>query len=76
VVYVVNFEQDNPTALIGPMITKMTELQVAENSMPHLSFVTMPPSTFNYDPVQVREAIYAEDAWAAIVINANATNLL
>ena len=40
VVYVVNFETDT-TALVGPMITKMTEQIVAENSKPHLGFITV-----------------------------------
>lgn len=47
-----------------------------QNKIPHLGYVTVPPSSFNHDPIQVREAIFGEQAWAAIVINANATALL
>ena len=75
IVFVVNFETE-PGALIGPLITKMTEEQIELNSMPHLGYITMPPAAFNYDPIAVRQAIYNEEAWAAIIINANATTLL
>lgn len=36
----------------------------------------MPPSNFNNDPIAVRQAIYDFKAYAAIVINANASALL
>lgn len=75
VVFVVNFETDS-SAIIGPLITKATEQIVEENTVPHLGFVTVPPSTYNYDPMAVREAIYGQEAWLAIVINANATTML
>ena len=44
--------------------------------MAHLGFITIPPSAYNNDPVAVREAIYEEEAYAAIVINPNATTAL
>ena len=31
---------------------------------------------FDNDPIRVRQAVYDQDAWAAIIINANATALL
>ena len=81
IVFVVDFDGQvapyiggNP--LVGPMITQATEAQVRENAMPHLGWVTVPPSAYNNDPIQVREAIFAQEAWAAIIINANATALL
>ena len=75
IVYVVNMETTQD-ALIGPMIVERTEKQVKENSRPHLGFVTVPPERFNYDPVQVRQAVYDQEAWVSIVINSNATTLL
>ena len=42
----------------------------------HLGFMTMDPALFDNDPMQVRKAVYDFKAWAAIVINANATALL
>jgi hypothetical protein len=41
-----------------------------------LGWGSLPASAFNYDPMAVRQAIYDEKAWAAIIINANATALL
>ena len=58
------------------MVTQMTESIVEENKMAHLGFVTVPPSAYDYDHLAVREAIYQEEAFAAIVVNANATTLL
>ena len=73
--FVVNFETE-PDALVGPMVTQMTESIVEENAMPHLGFVTVPPSAYNYDHLAVREAIYQQEAYAGIVVNSNATTLL
>ena len=73
IVHVVNFETD-PAAIIGPGIVQMTEGIVRANKMPHLGYTTMPPSYYNNDPMQVRESIYNHEAWAAIIINANATS--
>lgn len=80
VVYVVDFDgQTAPytfvTPLLGPMITQMTE-EMQRSPIPHLGYVTMPPSAFNNDPLQVRQAVYDQKAWAAIVVNPNATALL
>ncbi|KAH8728832.1 hypothetical protein GQ44DRAFT_34731 [Phaeosphaeriaceae sp. PMI808] len=35
-----------------------------------------PASEFNNDPLQVRQAVYNWDAWAAIIIDPNATAML
>lgn len=40
------------------------------------SFIPRSPSDFDNDPLKVREAVYDLHAWAAVVINANATALL
>ena len=79
-VFVVDFDgtQAPYTAgqpLIGPMITEMTERQLASPS-PHLGYVTMDPAAFGNDPMNVRREVYDFKAYAAIVINANATALL
>jgi hypothetical protein len=75
IVFVVDFET-GPDALVGPLVTGMTESIVQENKMAHLGFITIPPSAYDNDHMAVREAIYEEEAWAAIVINSNATSLL
>ncbi|MCJ1229212.1 hypothetical protein MMC12_005877 [Toensbergia leucococca] len=80
VIYVVDFDgQLEPYTgvkpLIGPMITQETQAMV-DSPIPHLGYGTLPPSSFDFDPTQVRQAVYDQQAWAAIVVNANATALL
>ena len=90
-VYVVDFDGAAPydtsgPPLLGPMVTKQLDAQnmLAEpsnhlkltNSPPHLGYEVRPPSMFNNDPMQVRQAVYNQDAWAAVIINSNATALL
>jgi hypothetical protein len=75
IVHVVSFENE-PNALLGPMVTQMTEGIVKRDTMPHLGFVTIPSSAYNNDLLAVRESIYGEEAYAAIIVNSNATTLL
>ena len=63
------------TPLLGPMVTRMTE-EVSRSSMPHLGYSSMSPTVFDNDPIQVRQAVYNQKAWAAVIINPNATALL
>jgi hypothetical protein len=81
-VYVVDF--DGRTApyntsdiepIVGPMIVQLAQQMVASPT-PNLGFTPLQPSDFNYDPLLVRKAVYDWDAWAAIIINSNATALL
>jgi Protein of unknown function (DUF3533) len=44
--------------------------------MPHLGFVTRSLSEYNNDPMSVRQDVYDEQVWAAIIVNRNATSLL
>ena len=72
--------------LLGPLVTKQlnTQILLAEptnylklnDPPPHLGYQVRPPSMFDNDPIRVRQAVYDQDAWAAIIINANATALL
>ena len=81
-VFVVDFDGTQApytgvTPQIGPMIVQQTEKMISSGfSGNHLGFITTPPSVFNNDPMQVRQAIYDWKAWAAIIINPNATALL
>ncbi|MCJ1312606.1 hypothetical protein MMC25_006280 [Agyrium rufum] len=81
IVWIVDFDAQvapytSVKPLLGPMVTQMTEQMVAEDVPEHLGYVTVPASQFNYDPMQVREAVWQQDCWAAILVNANATALL
>lgn len=80
VIHVVDFDgqvapYNNVQPLVGPAVTKMTE-QLLNSPGPSLGYTTVSASEFNNDPLQVREAVYSWDSWAAIVINPNATALL
>lgn len=83
VVYVVDFDSQaapyNTTGgvqpAVGPLIAQLARQMVASPS-PALGWEVIPPSAFAYDPIQVRQAIYDFDAWAAIIINPNATSML
>lgn len=78
-VYVVDFDGQAPyntnPPLVGPTITRMTQ-QMIDSDQPTLGFGIRSPEEFNNDPLQVRQSIYNFDAWAAIIINPNATALL
>lgn len=80
VILVVDFDAqvapyDNVQPLVGPAVTKLTQ-QLFDAPGPSLGYVTKPASQYDNDPLQVREAVYRWDAWAAIVVNPNATSLL
>lgn len=82
VVYVVDFDgQAAPyntsgiQPIVGPAIVQLAQ-QMVQSSTPTLGYGSLPPSHFNYDPLQVRKAVYDFDAWAAIIINPNATAML
>lgn len=62
------------TPIVGPMIVEATESLIAPSSS--LRWGSLPASQFNNDPMAMREAIYNEEAWVAIIINANVTALL
>jgi len=79
-VFVVDFDgtqapYTSETPLIGPMITQMTEKMLAAPE-PHLGYISVDPAKFNNDPMQVRQAVYDFKAYAAVIVNANATALL
>ena len=81
IVFVVDFDgQAEPFTggqpLLGPMVTQATEKMVKQNAPLHLGYVTVPPSAYDNDPMAVRQAVYDFEAWAAVIINPNATALL
>lgn len=82
VVYVVDFDgQVAPyntgghQPVVGPIITDLARKMVASLT-PNLGYGVMPPSAFQNDPIHVRQSIFNFDAWAAIIINPNATAML
>lgn len=82
VVYVVDmdaqvapYNTSGITPLVGPTIVEMARKMVASAS-PTLGFGPLNAVDFNYDPIAVRQAVYDFKAWAAIIINPNATAML
>lgn len=80
IIYVADFDgqvapYNNVRPVVGPIITQMAQ-QMSNSASPHLGYVVMEASNFNGDPTAVRQAVYDWDAWAAIIINPNATALL
>lgn len=63
------------TPLVGPTITNLARSMVASGE-PTLGWGPMFASDFDYDPMNVRQAVYDFKAWAAIIINPNATAML
>jgi hypothetical protein len=81
-VFVVDFDGTQApytgvTPLLGPMLTQMTTKIISSGqSGNHLGYINMDPADFDHDPMKVRQAVFDYKAWAAIIINANATALL
>ncbi|KAK5140338.1 hypothetical protein LTR04_003049 [Oleoguttula sp. CCFEE 6159] len=82
VVYIVDFdgqvapfENTDHAPVVGPALVKLGQQLVASPN-PTLGWGSMPPSAFNNDPLQVRKAVFNWDAWAAVIINPNATAML
>lgn len=82
VIYIVDMDGADPyspsttghTALVGPGVIELANQMIMQPNT--LGFRIIPSSDFNNDPIQVRQAIYDQEAWAAIVVNPNATALL
>ncbi|KAJ5326286.1 MNNG and nitrosoguanidine resistance protein [Penicillium brevicompactum] len=79
-VWVVDFDgQVDPyrlaDPLVGPIVANTT-LDIIESRDVGLGYQIKSPADFQNDPVAVRQAVYDEHAYAAIIINSNATALL
>ena len=61
--------------LVGQAVIKVTTTQ-AQKSKNVLGYMTRSPADYNHDPMAVRQAVYDEHLWAAVIVNANATALL
>ena len=63
------------TPYVGPFVTRaVNDMLDSGGVVPAYSFVSA--QDFDNDPLKVREAVYDFHAWAAVVINPNATALL
>ncbi|KAK5136638.1 hypothetical protein LTR08_002652 [Meristemomyces frigidus] len=81
VVYVVDFDglvapyTGGRAPVVGPAITGLARAMVA-SATPNLGYSVLPASDFGDDPIQVRQAVFDFKAWAAIIVNPNATAML
>lgn len=81
VIYVADFDgrvapYTNVQPIVGPAITELAAQTGASTSGNKLGWTVVSISDFNNDPIQVRQAVYDWHAWAAIIINPNATAML
>lgn len=80
-VYVVDMDGAAPydntgnTPFVGQTITQLVQKQL-DSGKPTLGWGIRSGSEFSNDPIAVRQAVYNWDAWAAIIINPNATAML
>ncbi|KAF9876840.1 hypothetical protein CkaCkLH20_05686 [Colletotrichum karsti] len=80
VCFVVDFDGkvapfEDVTPLIGPTVTTLAN-ETLWSAIPSIGYQIRPASEFNFDPLEVRRAVYEFKAWSAIVVHSNATSLL
>lgn len=79
-IWVVDFDgqapYSNTTPFVGPFVTQSirTIMNGGGGVVPGYTFAS--PEDFENDPLKVRESVYDFNAWAAVIINPNATALL
>ncbi|KAL4867646.1 hypothetical protein BDV12DRAFT_118289 [Aspergillus spectabilis] len=75
-VWVVDFDSGNSQdAIVGPAVVNLTEKIIASGGE-NLGYTIKSAAEFNNNPVAVRQAVYDEHCWAAIIVNPDATSLL
>jgi hypothetical protein len=77
-IIVVDFDGEAPyadtTPFVGPFVTNAIEQLIDAGGAPGYAFHQ--PEDYDNDPLKVRESVFNFHAWAAVVINPNATALL
>ncbi|KAL2801927.1 hypothetical protein BJX63DRAFT_416204 [Aspergillus granulosus] len=73
-VWVVDFD-DSSDAVVGPAVTDLAQ-SIIDSDTQSVGYVIKQPTDFHNDPVAVRQAVYDEHCYAAIIVNANATTSL
>jgi len=76
-IWVVDFDTqlppyNNVEPFVGPFVTRSVQALLNSGSS-HPGYTIRPPSDFDNDPLNVRRSVYEFHAWAAVIINANAT---
>jgi hypothetical protein len=79
-IFVVDFDGQvapytETTPFVGPFMTRtVNDMLNAGGIVP--AYISKSPQDFDNDPLKVRESVYDFHAWAAVIINPNATALL
>lgn len=68
------FDNTGNAPFVGPAITQLVEKQLVSDFLT-LEWSTPPGSHINNDVLEVRQATYNWDAWAAIIINSQCSAL-
>ncbi|KAI1764864.1 MNNG and nitrosoguanidine resistance protein [Hypoxylon sp. FL1150] len=65
------------TPLVGPLVTDIARQMLdVPPTQRTLGYTVVDPAQYDFNPIAVRQAVYDWHAWAAIIVNANATALL
>ncbi|XXG97826.1 hypothetical protein Hte_004140 [Hypoxylon texense] len=64
------------TPVVGPLVTSVARQMFESTAQRSLGFTIVPPAQYGFDPIAVRQAVYDWHAWAAVIVNPNATALL
>ncbi|KAF2876218.1 hypothetical protein BDV95DRAFT_535626 [Massariosphaeria phaeospora] len=79
-IWIVDFDAQiapyqNVEPFIGPFVTRSIQ-DLIDRGGNHPGYTFRAPSDFDNDPLKVRESVWEFEAWAAVIINPNATALL
>jgi hypothetical protein len=69
------YKNESITPIVGPAVTDVANRFINSHTE-HIGYKIRSPADFNYDPWAVRQGVYDEHAFAAIIVNPNATTLL
>ncbi|KAJ5130074.1 uncharacterized protein N7515_006113 [Penicillium bovifimosum] len=67
------YKESDP--VVGPSVINVAN-QILQSDGINLGYIIKSPADFDYDPWAVRQGIYDEHAYAAVVVQPNATSLL
>ncbi|PLB44797.1 MNNG and nitrosoguanidine resistance protein [Aspergillus steynii IBT 23096] len=69
------YQNQDQDPIVGPAVTDMVSSMLNSDSQT-VGFAVKSPADFDYDPMAVRQGVYDEHAYAAVIVNANASALL
>ncbi|KAJ5192504.1 hypothetical protein N7449_008646 [Penicillium cf. viridicatum] len=67
-----HYNDDKEKPIIGPAIVKVAQSK-ASSTTQSLTYSVRSPAHFGYDPQAVKQAVYDEHVYAAVIVSSNAT---